>query len=105
MAMVFPVRGALLLIITFVALIVTDPYFTLIHDEVVIAAQVPIADTLQDFINGAGQHEHPPLSDVLLHFWLPVAGSSPVLLRLPSVLFFLDGRGKPAPAVFALRCT
>jgi hypothetical protein len=34
------------------------------------------------FVSGQGQHEHPPLFDLLLHFWLPVAGVNPSLVRL-----------------------
>src|ERR1019366_5215378 len=43
------------------------------------------------FWQGLGQHEHPPLSDLLLHFWIPVGGSAPWSLRLPCVLFYLAG--------------
>ena len=36
-------------------------------------------------------HEDPPLHNVLLHCWIPVAGFSPWLLRLQSVIFWVLG--------------
>ncbi|HTR00757.1 MAG TPA: glycosyltransferase family 39 protein [Candidatus Acidoferrum sp.] len=63
------------------------------EDEVAIvdAATAPVATTLQLFWTGEGQHDHPPLSDILLHYWLDFSGSSIWLLRLPSILFYVAG--------------
>ena len=36
------------------------------------------------FSHGTGRHEHPPLSDILLHYWLEVASGAQWSLRLPS---------------------
>lgn len=75
------------------ALYLTNPFFTILDDEINIisAANAPIAATLRLFLVGEGQHEHPPLSDLLLHFWLPVAGVSTSLVRVPSIVFYSVG--------------
>jgi len=72
------------------ALFLTNPYFRILEDEtsIIVAANAPISHTLTLFATGEGQHEHPPLSDLLLHFWLPVAGVSPSLVRLPSIILY-----------------
>jgi len=41
---------------------------------------------LTSFLQGQGQHQHPPLYDVLLHLWMRLTGESGQLLRLPSVV-------------------
>ena len=71
-------------------LLLTNPYLSILEDEtsIVVAANSPISHTLNLFAMGEGQHEHPPLSDLLLHFWLPVAGVSPSLVRLPSIVSY-----------------
>ena len=43
------------------------------------------------FLNGSGQHEHPPLYDLILHAWLRITGNRKGLLRLPSIGFYLLG--------------
>jgi hypothetical protein len=81
------------LLILGVALIGTNRNFTFIDDEVWIlgdAAQ-PVRTTLALFQSGVGQHEHPPLYDILLHFWLRWTGGNFEYLRVPSVLLFLAG--------------
>ncbi len=82
-------------------LILTNPYFSILEDETTIisAANAPVAHTLKLFTTGEGQHEHPPLSDLLLHFWLPVAGLSPSLVRLPFIILY--GAGMLAFAIAA----
>lgn len=74
----------------FLALCATNRLLTILEDETAIieAANAPAASTVKLFLTGEGQHEHPPLSDLVLHAWLPVAGVSPTLLRVPSVLFY-----------------
>ena len=71
-------------------LFLTNPSFSILEDEtsIIVAANAPVAHTLELFATGQGQHEHPPLSDLLLHFWLPVAGVNPSLVRLPSIIFY-----------------
>src|ERR1019366_8887874 len=75
------------------ALIGSNRNFTFIDDEVWIldGAAQPVRTTLALFRAGLGQHEHPPLYDILLHFWLRWTGGNFEYLRVPSVLFFLVG--------------
>lgn len=86
-------KALLVLAAALIAFIASDKYFTFLDDEttIVTAARQPVSQTLHLFWTGQGQHEHPPLSDVLLHLWLPIGGSAPWLLRLPSVVFYLAG--------------
>ena len=92
---VVPQRSTLLpgvvgALIVAIALFFSNPHFSLLEDEtsIIDAAGAPLNRTIELFTTGAGQHEHPPLSDILLHFWLPVAGVNPSLVRLPSILFY-----------------
>jgi hypothetical protein len=50
----------------------SNPWFTPVHDEIAIidVAARPAWATMKLFLSGGGQHEHPPLSDLLLHGWL-----------------------------------
>ena len=59
-----------------VVLVGTDRWFSLLEDETTIVslARQPVTETVGAFWNGPGQHRHPPLSDILLHFWLPAGG-------------------------------
>src|SRR6185312_17204738 len=43
------------------------------------------------FLYGTGQHEHPPLYDILLHFWLRGTSGAFEYLRVPSIFFYLAG--------------
>jgi len=76
-----------------VALIGTNQNFTMIDDEtrIIAAAAQPVRTTLALFWSGAGQHEHPPLYDLLLHFWLQWTGGAFEYLRVFPVLFYLVG--------------
>jgi hypothetical protein len=71
----------------------TNPSFTFLDDEiaVVMSANYPVRHTLALFWSGVGQHEHPPLYDLLFHFWLRLTHSRLELLRWPSIAFFLAG--------------
>lgn len=82
--------GALLLA-ALSAFVATDPWFSILEDEtaIVSAAREPVSVTFLQFVQGTGNHEHPPLSDMLLHEWLSVGGASQWALRLPSILLFL----------------
>jgi hypothetical protein len=75
------------------ALIGSNRNFTFIDDEAWILGDAvqPVRTTLALFQSGAGQHEHPPLYDILLHFWLRWTGGSFEYLRVPSVLLFIVG--------------
>jgi len=75
------------------ALYLSNSYFTFIDDEVLIisAAAAPVRETLHAFWIGAGQHQHPPLYDLLLHFWLALTRGAMPALRLPAIVCYLCG--------------
>jgi len=76
-----------------IAMALAGPGYSLTDNEVTIvdAARAPIAKTLELFATGQGQHEHPPLWDLLLHGWLRLGGAGPVWLRLPGIACYLAG--------------
>jgi hypothetical protein len=47
--------------------------------------------TVELFLSAQGQHEHPPLYDLVLHGWMSLTGSAPGWLRLPTIFFFCAG--------------
>ncbi|HJY88389.1 MAG TPA: hypothetical protein VKE24_16260 [Candidatus Acidoferrales bacterium] len=83
----------LLLLVLGVALLASNRWFTFIDDEVWIldAAAKPLAETIRAYTSGSGEHEHPPLFDLLLHGWLKLTGGPLALLRLPSIAFYVLG--------------
>jgi len=76
-----------------VALIATNRWFAVIDDEAVIIdrAAKPARQTIQLFLSGVGEHEHPPLYDLILHGWLRLTNGNVHLLRLPAIAFFVLG--------------
>ena len=76
-----------------IGLVSTNNSVTFIDDEskIIGAAADPLRTTIALFLSGAGQHEHPPLYDILLHFWLRATGGNFDYLRIPSILFFIAG--------------
>jgi hypothetical protein len=71
----------------------SNRWFTFVDDECAIidrAAQ-PVYETLRLFLRGVGQHEHPPLYDLILHGWIRLTGGNMHLLRVPSILFYILG--------------
>src|ERR1700688_1204156 len=86
-------RQVMPLLLLGVGLVASNNYFTVIDDETWIldAATHPVRTTLALFLSGAGQHEHPPLYDLVLHFWLRWTGGNFDYLRISSVLFFIAG--------------
>jgi hypothetical protein len=76
-----------------VALVASNRWFTFVDDECAIidrAAQ-PVSETVQLFLHGVGQHEHPPLYDLILHGWLRLTGGEMQLLRIASIIFYVLG--------------
>jgi len=71
-------------------MLATDRWFTAVDDECAILnrATKPVAETLRLYARGVGQHEHPPLYDLLLHAWLRLSSADLYQLRLPSILFY-----------------
>jgi hypothetical protein len=84
---------AIVLVVFGAILMASNPWFTPVDDEVTIidAAARPALATMKVFLNGGVQHEHPPLSDLILHGWLALTNGNIHLLRLPSVVFYLLG--------------
>jgi hypothetical protein len=76
-----------------IGLVTTNNSVTMIDDESLIldAATNPVRTTLGLFFSGTGQHQHPPLYDIILHFWLRWTGGNFDYLRIPSIFFFLAG--------------
>lgn len=74
-------------------LMASNPWFTPVDDEIAIidVAARPAFAMMKLFLSGGGQHEHPPLSDLILHGWLWLTNGNIHLLRLPSVIFYLLG--------------
>lgn len=54
-------------------------------------AAKPVKETLRLFLAGTGEHEHPPLYDILFHGWLRLTTGNIYLLRIPSILFYIFG--------------
>jgi hypothetical protein len=75
------------------AMVATDSHFTFIDDEAAILMQAnkPVMETVKAFLTQREESEHPPFSDILFHFWLPVGRTNPHWLRLPSIVFYLVG--------------
>lgn len=74
-------------------LMATNHWFTMVDDEIAITdvAARPALQTVRAFLGGPGQHEHPPLSDLLLHAWLRLTDGNMLFLRLPSIFFYILG--------------
>jgi hypothetical protein len=87
------VKQVMPLLILGIGLVASNNYFTVIDDETSIlnAAMQPVRTTLALFLSGAGQHEHPPLYDLVLHFWLRWTAGNFDYLRIPAILFYLAG--------------
>ena len=91
----------LVLLLLGASLFLTNPWFTEVDDECAIidAAARPISQTVRLYVTGVGEHEHPPLYDLILHGWLRLTRGERHLLRLPAILFYLAGAWILARAV------
>jgi len=71
----------------------TNHVFTILDDEsaIIAVAGHPILPTIQLFLQGGSQHEHPPASDILLHVWLIVTHYSFFSLRIFANIFYALG--------------
>jgi Dolichyl-phosphate-mannose-protein mannosyltransferase len=71
----------------------SNPWLTPVDDEIAIidVAAKPAFATIKLFVSGGGQHEHPPLSDLILQGRLWLTNGNIHLIRLPSVIFYLLG--------------
>ena len=88
-----PVRDLLPLALLAAGMLYSNSRFSFIDDEVLIleGAAQPVRTIVAAFRSGAGMNEHPPLYDLLLHFWLELTGGAFLWLRVPAILFFLAG--------------
>jgi hypothetical protein len=86
-----PVFHGLVLLALAVALIATNRNFVIIEDEAgqIGGAAQPVKLAATQFIDG-GQL-HPPLPDILLHYWLALTHASVPLLRIPSITYYVVG--------------
>lgn len=92
-----------ILVVLVCAMFCTNGTFSVLDDEVTIldsATQTP-TQTLDAAIHG-GQHEHPPLSDLLVHEWLEVSPNSTWALRAPAIILYGIGIGVLALAGWEL---
>ena len=71
----------------------TNHLFTILDDEATIVAVAghPAWPTLTFVLAGGSQNEHPPFSDILLHFWLVATRYSFFFLRVFANIFFIAG--------------
>jgi hypothetical protein len=76
-----------------IGLVASSANFTMVEDEAssLGAAAQPVRATLVTVLSGTGPIGHPPLYDILFHFWLRWTGGAFESLRVPSILFFLAG--------------
>ncbi|HUO34609.1 MAG TPA: glycosyltransferase family 39 protein [Candidatus Acidoferrum sp.] len=76
-----------------VAMLCTNRWFTVVDDETALidTAFHPASYTISIFANGFGQHRHPPLSDLFLHFWLVLTHANFHLLRVPFIVLYAIG--------------
>src|ERR1700731_890361 len=74
-------------------LISTNRWYSEVDDEYLIidGAAKSLHRTVGLFLQGVGEHEHPPLYDIMLHGWLRLTGGNEHLLRLPSIFFYVLG--------------
>jgi hypothetical protein len=86
-------RQVMPLLLLGIGLVGTNSSFAIVDDEASIlgSAAQPVHTTLALIWSGAGRISHPPLYDILLHFWLRLTGGTFESLRVPSILFYLAG--------------
>ena len=74
-------------------LMASNPWLTPVDDEIAIIemAALPAWATMKLFLSGGGQHEHPPLCDLVLRGWLWFTNGNIHLVWLRSVVFYLLG--------------
>src|SRR5579862_5917545 len=83
----------LLLFLLGASLLLSNRWFTEVDDECAIidGAARPILQSIRLYLSGAGEHEHPPLYDLILHGWLQLTRGEQHFLRLPAIIFYMAG--------------
>ncbi|HEV2520762.1 MAG TPA: hypothetical protein VGT24_00155 [Candidatus Acidoferrales bacterium] len=82
------------LVLLGVGLVSSNPSATILDDEAQTLSQATqqLHDLFARFFSSSQiPYSHPPLFDILLHFWLRWTGGSFAYLRIPSILLFLAG--------------
>lgn len=76
-----------------ISLFLTNRWYTEVDDEVAILERAvkPVSQTVNLFLLGVGEHEHPPLYDIILHGWLRLTAGNEHLLRVPAIVFYALG--------------
>jgi len=85
--------GTLAIVAIYAAVMIrTNTRFTILDDEAdsIAIAGRPLVNALRPFLTGVGFHElHPPLAEILLHFWLVATHYSLFLLRVFANIFYI----------------
>jgi hypothetical protein len=81
------------LVLLGLVLFFTNPWFTIIDDEVqaFVPARQAAGQLIHAYWMGEGPHHRPPLFDLIHDGWLHVTSGNLLLLRMPSILFYLLG--------------
>ena len=71
-------------------LFLTNSKVAVFEDEasIIAAAHRNPGELVSPFLSGTAAFHHPPLSEILLHFWLKWTGDSFAALRIPSIFFY-----------------
>ncbi len=95
--LISPSQRSYLHVLSFVvlglALFLTNRWFPAVDDECAIidrAAQ-PLLQIVRLYVLGYGEHEHPPLYDLILHGWLRLTDGNHLFLRFPGIVFYIAG--------------
>jgi hypothetical protein len=88
-----PARHLIPLALLGAGILYTNRWFSFIDDETLMldGSAQPVRAIFDAFRSGIGMNEHPPLYDLLLHFWLRLTGGSFFWLRVPATIFLLGG--------------
>jgi Dolichyl-phosphate-mannose-protein mannosyltransferase len=76
-----------------IVIVSTNHLFTILDDEstiIVYAGNQPLT-ILHNFLSGSPANQHPPLSEVILHFWLAATNYSFFMLRVFANFFYIAG--------------
>jgi len=86
-------RQVMPLLLLGIGLVGSNSSFTIVDDEASIlgSAARPVRTMLALIWSGNGRIDHPPLYEILLHFWLRLTGGTFESLRVPSIIFYLAG--------------
>src|SRR5258708_746401 len=86
-------RQVMPLLLLGIGLVASNSSFPIVDDEAssLRFATQPVRAILALIWSGTGRIDHPPLYEILLHFWLRLTGGTLESLRVPSILLYLAG--------------